>query len=96
MGEVYQPKKKTFGWIGSLYVWWHRSGAKVFGCSERLHADVKKGYAIFHGKILGTPEVRKNDTLLSHNHDGSIMNLMSEPYHKCERKEYYFSYSKSI
>ena len=81
MGEVYQPKKKkkTFGWIGGLYDWWHRSGAKVFGCSERLHADVKKGYA-----------------LLSHNHDGSIMNLMNEPYHKCERREYYFPYSESI
>jgi len=68
----------------------------VFGCSERLHAYVKKGYDIFHGKFLGTLEVWKNDVPSSQNHGGLIMNLMSRPYQKCERREHYFPYSKSI
>ena len=68
----------------------------VFGCSERLHVDVKNGYAIFHGKFLGTPKVWRNDALSSHNHVGPIMNLMSRPYHKCEKREHYSLCSESI
>ena len=68
----------------------------VFGCSERLHVDVKKRCAIFHGNFLGTLEVWRNDALSSHNHDRPIMNLMSRLYHKCERREHISPCCESI
>ena len=41
----------------------------VFGCSERLHVNVKKGYAIFHGKFLSTPKVLGFEFVMLANHD---------------------------
>ena len=58
MGEVYQPKKKKKNFLGESVVFMFGDievEQMVFGCSERLHVDVKKTYAnIFHGKFLGT------------------------------------------